>query len=165
MPGARPQMQSVVCADSEKDVHFTQLAERAIGFFLLLLAAAVPYGWRAVQCGFQLFFYIVVDPDLFLQWSSDARGTTPNAWCCVFADSEKGVHLTQLANGKVANGFCSCFWQQYFHTAARRFDLDSSWLLIFLYSQTCLFAREFGCQGHDPKCKVLLVQTKRLTFS
>ena len=65
MPGARPQMQNVVGADREIDVFFTQLAEDGHRLILLLLAAAVPYSWRAVRCGFQLFVDIVIYPERF----------------------------------------------------------------------------------------------------
>jgi hypothetical protein len=53
-------MQNVVGADREIDVLFTQLAEGGHLLFLLLLAAAVQYSWRAARCGFQLFVEIVI---------------------------------------------------------------------------------------------------------
>ena len=106
-----------------------------------------------------LIIWMYIYPKRFLQWSSDARGKTPNAWCCLcwqrkerwFGPADKLVNSVSFFY----------FWQQFFHTAWRRFDLDFSFSLIFLYSQTLHFTIEFGCQGHNPKCKVLLVPTAR----
>ena len=92
MPGTRPQMQSVVGADSKKDVRCAQLSEReGYRHFLIAFERSSSIQFEGGSMWIPAFFiiliyiyiYIYIYTKRFLQWSSDARGKTPNAWCCL----------------------------------------------------------------------------------
>lgn len=152
-------MQIVLSADSENQVHSSQLADGKL-HFLLLFAAAVPYslGRFGVYSSFS-FELLYIQTSLFAM-CSDARDTTPNAKCC-WCRQQEGRSLRPVGRERGLSAFSHCFWKEQFHTIWRRFNVDSSFLIILIYIQREIFAMEFRCQRQDPKCMVLFVLTAK----
>ena len=73
------------------------------------------------------------------------------------------LHFTQLAQGQVSAFFLpQAAPVPYSWTVIRcGFQL---FVDIVVYPAKLFFARDVGCQGHDPKCRVLLVPKERRTF-
>ena len=79
MPGARPQMQSVVGADREKDVRCTQLAEGKLSVFFIASGSSNSIQLEDCSVWFLAFLILLSVQRCFLQGGLDAGGTTPNA--------------------------------------------------------------------------------------
>ena len=124
-------MQIVLSADSENQVHSSQLADGKL-HLLMLFAAAVPYslGRFGVYSSFS-FELLYIQTSLFAM-CSDARDTTPNAKCC-WCRQQEGRSLRPVGRERGLSAFSHCFWKEQFHTIWRRFNVDSSFLIILIY--------------------------------
>ena len=116
--------------------------------FFLPQAAAVPYSWTVIRCGFQLFVDIVLYPaKLFSQGMSDARGTTPNAEFC-WCRQREGRSLYPVGRGETI-----CFFIASGSSNSIQLEGCSVWFLAFLILlsvQRCFLQGGLDAGGTTP---------------